>query len=52
MALYGKSYDTDPEMIDKGVQMVQFMRTYCDELKAETNIGFSSLLNTSRNVGN
>ena len=41
MALYGKSYDTDSEMIDKGVQMVQFMRTYCDELKAETNIGFS-----------
>ena len=41
MALYGKSYDTDSEMIDKGVQMVQFMRTYCDKLKAETNIGFS-----------
>lgn len=41
MALYGKSYDTDSDMIDKGVQMVQFMRTYCDELKAETNIGFS-----------
>lgn len=42
MALYDKSYDTDQKMIEKGVKMVQFIRDYCDKLKEETNIGFST----------
>lgn len=42
MALYGKSYDTDQDMVEKGAQMVQFIRDYCDDLKEKTNIGFST----------
>lgn len=41
MALYGKSYNTDPSMIDKAKQMIQYMRDFCDTQKTETNIGFS-----------
>ena len=40
-ALYGKSYDTDINMVEKGVKVLQYMRDYCDKTKAETNIGFS-----------
>jgi ribonucleoside-triphosphate reductase len=41
MALYGESYDTNPKMIEKGKQMLQYLRNFCDKTKAETNIGFS-----------
>lgn len=41
IALYGKSYDTDKSMIEKGKQILQYMRDYCDRLKEETNLGFS-----------
>jgi len=41
IALYGKSYDTDSTMIEKGKQILQHMRDYCDTLKASTNLGFS-----------
>lgn len=41
IALYGESYDTNPEMIDKGKKILQFMRDYCDKVKKETNIGAS-----------
>lgn len=41
MALYGKSYDTDISMVEKGKKMIQFLSDYCDDKKKETNIGFS-----------
>lgn len=41
MALYGKSYDTEVEMIEKAKKMIQFLSDYCDNKKLETNIGFS-----------
>lgn len=41
IALYGKSYDTDRDMIGKGKKILQHMRDYCDKLKEETNLGFS-----------
>lgn len=41
IALYGKSYDTDRSMIEKGKEILQHMRNYCDAVKAKTNLGFS-----------
>lgn len=40
-ALYGKSFDKDKTMVEKGKKMIKFLSDYCDDLKAETNIGFS-----------
>lgn len=40
-ALYGKSFDKDIDMVEKGKKMIQFLSDYCDKLKEETNIGFS-----------
>lgn len=41
IALYGKSFDTDNTMIEKGKRILQYLRDFCDRRKAETNIGFS-----------
>lgn len=41
IALYGKSFNTDKDMVDKGVKMVQFMKDYAQKKKDETNIGYS-----------
>ena len=40
MALYGSSYD-NPQTMDKAVDILQYMRNYCEQCKLETNIGFS-----------
>ena len=40
VALYGKSYYEDG-MLEKGQQILQYLRDYCDKLKKETTIGFS-----------
>lgn len=40
-ALYGKSFDTDKDMIKKAQKMIKFLSDYCDDLKEKTNIGFS-----------
>lgn len=40
-ALYGKSFDKDIDMIEKGQKMLNFLSDYCNKLKEETNIGFS-----------
>lgn len=40
-ALYGKSFDKDKEMVEKGKKMIKFLSDYCDDLKEKTNIGFS-----------
>lgn len=40
VALYGKSYYEDG-MLEKGQQMLQYLRDYCERLKKETSIGFS-----------
>lgn len=40
MALYGHSYD-DPETLEKGIAILNYLRAYCDKCKQETNIGFS-----------
>lgn len=41
VALYGESYNTNPEMVNKGVKMVQYLKDYAERAKNETNIGFS-----------
>lgn len=41
VALYGKSYYESDELLIKGMNIVQFMRDFCDRKKSETNIGFS-----------
>lgn len=41
IALYGESFDTNRDMVEKGVKMVQFMKDYAQKKKDETNIGFS-----------
>lgn len=40
-ALYGESFDTNVNMVDKGIKMVQYMKDYCQRIKDKTNIGFS-----------
>ena len=41
IALYGKSYHESDELMEKGKQIIQYMRDFCDKKKEETNIGFS-----------
>jgi ribonucleoside-triphosphate reductase len=42
VALYGKGLDSfDKEIVEKGKQIMQYMRDYCDEQKKKTTIGFS-----------
>lgn len=41
IALYGESFDTNPDMIEKGIKMVQYMKDYAAKKKKETNIGYS-----------
>lgn len=41
MSLYGKSFDTDKEMIKKGKKIMKYLRDYCDKAKEETNLGWS-----------
>ena len=41
VALYGKSYYGSEELMQKGLNIIQYMRNYCDKKKEETNIGFS-----------
>lgn len=41
MALYGKSFDTDQSMVEKGEQIVSYMQDYCSRMKEETGFGFS-----------
>lgn len=41
IALYGESFDTNRDMVEKGVKMVKFMKDYAQKKKDETNIGFS-----------
>lgn len=41
VALYGKSFDTDETMIEKGKEILQYLRNFCEKQKEETNIGFS-----------
>ncbi|MNI56641.1 Anaerobic ribonucleoside-triphosphate reductase [compost metagenome] len=40
-ALYGESFLSNDEMLQKGVKIIQYMRDYADKLKSETGIGFS-----------
>ncbi len=41
VALYGESYNTNPDMVEKGVKMVKYLKDYAERTKNETNIGFS-----------
>lgn len=41
MALYGKSYYEDEDMLKKGEKILQYLRNYCDDQKKLTTIGFS-----------
>ena len=41
VALYGKSFDTEETMIEKGKEILQYLRNFCEKQKEETNIGFS-----------
>lgn len=41
IALYGKSYYENDEFMKKGINILQYLRDYCDKLKKETSIGFS-----------
>ena len=41
VALYGQSYYESKELMRKGLNIIQYMRDYCDKKKEETNIGFS-----------
>lgn len=41
MALYGKSYYENKEMMEKGKRILQYLRDYCEEQKRKTTIGFS-----------
>lgn len=40
-ALYGESFDTNSDMLAKGIMMVQYMKDYCQRVKDKTNIGLS-----------
>ncbi|MGG1652254.1 anaerobic ribonucleoside-triphosphate reductase [Paenibacillus sp. NRS-1775] len=40
-ALYGKSFLSNEEMLQKGVDIIKHMSDYADRLKEETGIGFS-----------
>ncbi len=51
VSLYGKGLDSfDKDIIQKGQQMMQYLRDYCDKQKKETSIGFS-LYSTPFEVG-
>jgi ribonucleoside-triphosphate reductase len=51
MALYGKGLDSySSEIIQKGKDIMQYMRDFCDNQKKETNIGFS-LYSTPFEIG-
>lgn len=41
VALYGESYNTNPDMVEKGVKIVKYLKDYAERIKNETNIGFS-----------
>ena len=41
VALYGKSYYESEELLQKGLNIIQYIRDFCDKKKEETNLGFS-----------
>jgi len=41
VALYGSSFDTNINMVAKGIKMIRYMNDYCTKVKNATNIGFS-----------
>lgn len=41
IALYGKSYYESEEFMQKGINILQYLKDYCDKQKKETTIGFS-----------
>lgn len=41
LSLYGKSYYDSYKLLKKGMDIIQYMRNFCDTKKEETNVGFS-----------